>query len=797
MIGKKTIDLICTFSFRHPFLCILLSAVVSFPALVQLPRVHLDPDPLRLLPRNSHTALLTRQLKPRLGERSSFYIFFEGKHREQLIKAVGSTVQIISGNNKIESIEYTHPLHFYEKYRYLLVPSELLMRISDTLLHWESEINPFVTDLLEEDDAEESWGDRAKEHNIRIFLEHYGSLPQYHQNPQGTVMAMTVYPKIGLMDIPETKLLADELEFVIRKVSMETGTQGYLGGALKRWINGYDVILADVKRSGMVFITGLLLVLFLSFSSLKVIPVLIYPVALGLIWTFGLIPLLVGELNMITSFFLSISCGLGIDYSVYLVKRYQKELGCSSPSDALKRSFPVTGKSVFISALTTVSSFLLLGSSHFRGIAEFGIIGGLALLLIMTAVFLFLPSAIAIGQKLKIFPERKKISAHPRILSPPVTVLVLLVFTAGTYFGVNRIRFDENFSNLGPKILESEKIRELQNQVYPISIGEPALYIARDLPSLDGLLRRLNSEKTKNPHTTIGWMQSIRDFCPDNAETMRRKQWIDEIKEQLQGSWVERVKSEERKKWIDGIRDWMAPGHQAKIEDLPAELRKRLTANDRNHYIVAVYPDVNPLNGANALAFTKELTKLKISGEVQGPIGESPVIAELFDLIESESGKLALEAFAVILLIVMISFRSLRSAFLVLFPLCFSLGLTLGVMGLFGLKMNFFNIIVFPLLIGMGVDAGVHFFFFWQEVRYHPALSQRELFNPLTTATWSTIFGFAGLILARHPWLRSIGILSVIGLSMIWAVSLFVLPGFISLFRNRRFSRENEISSGE
>ena len=105
----------------------------------------------------------------------------------------------------------------------------------------------------------------------------------------------------------------------------------------------------------------------------------------------------------------------------------------------------------------------------------------------------------------------------------------------------------------------------------------------------------------------------------------------------------------------------------------------------------------------------------------------------------------------------------------------------IGIMGVAGLKVNFFNIVVFPALLGMGVDDGIHYFRQYRETRGDIGQTQRDLFGTLSLTTFSTVLGYAGLMLASHPGLFTIGLLATIGLVCIWFVSLFLFPAILRL----------------
>jgi hypothetical protein len=77
-------------------------------------------------------------------------------------------------------------------------------------------------------------------------------------------------------------------------------------------------------------------------------------------------------------------------------------------------------------------------------------------------------------------------------------------------------------------------------------------------------------------------------------------------------------------------------------------------------------------------------------------------------------------------------------------------------MGLWSIDINFYNLVVMPAVVGLGIDASIHL---WHARQFGglQATSKAALISALTTAG-----GFAGLLVSQHLGLRSIGLLGVV-----------------------------------
>jgi predicted RND superfamily exporter protein len=202
-------------------------------------------------------------------------------------------------------------------------------------------------------------------------------------------------------------------------------------------------------------------------------------------------------------------------------------------------------------------------------------------------------------------------------------------------------------------------------------------------------------------------------------------------------------------------------------------------------YLAGIYPNVPRGNGKNAMAFTREMYSIELPATVQGPVGEMPIFAEILWTVIDEGPWTLIFSFGGVFILIFIGVRSLVKTAYIIIPLVTGLILTLGIMAVTGIKFNFFNVVIFPALIGMGVDSGIHYYRRWRELAHDTKACQQELFMPLTICTVTTITGYSGMVFATHPGLRSIGVLACLGLVCTWITSLILFPGILEFSRKR------------
>jgi hypothetical protein len=137
---------------------------------------------------------------------------------------------------------------------------------------------------------------------------------------------------------------------------------------------------------------------------------------------------------------------------------------------------------------------------------------------------------------------------------------------------------------------------------------------------------------------------------------------------------------------------------------------------------------------------------------------------------------------AAILVLLLVWSRSVRSTLLSLLPLITSVGLLLGIMNWYLIHWNFTNFFALPILIGIGVDSGIHLVKAWQDK--NPQTFQRAG-KAVFLSSLTTIVGFGILATSDHLGVRSLGLVLFLGISFCLLASLVFLPAALKLFMKK------------
>jgi predicted RND superfamily exporter protein len=141
-----------------------------------------------------------------------------------------------------------------------------------------------------------------------------------------------------------------------------------------------------------------------------------------------------------------------------------------------------------------------------------------------------------------------------------------------------------------------------------------------------------------------------------------------------------------------------------------------------------------------------------------------------------------------------LDYRNLRDALLAMLPPVGGGLLMFGIMGLAGIDLNPANLIVLPLILGIGVDNGVHIVHNFREQRQGFRLSASTM-NAVVLTSLTTMVGFGSMMVAAHRGLYSVGVVLGVGIASCLFVSLMALPAILTLLGGPAAAAASEVRS--
>nr|MDA3971127.1 MMPL family transporter [Desulfobulbaceae bacterium] len=159
-------------------------------------------------------------------------------------------------------------------------------------------------------------------------------------------------------------------------------------------------------------------------------------------------------------------------------------------------------------------------------------------------------------------------------------------------------------------------------------------------------------------------------------------------------------------------------------------------------------------------------------------------LASLMDTAKGNMVRTVSLALFIVVTILLVFFRSPGNCFLALLPTLLGVIVTTGVMGWLGISFNLINFIILPILIGIGLDDGIHIIDRYRETgNIHTTITSTGRSILLTSLT--TCLGFGSLALAKYHVLANMGMLTIIGVSSCFFFSAVLLPSLLAVRKRR------------
>ncbi len=221
---------------------------------------------------------------------------------------------------------------------------------------------------------------------------------------------------------------------------------------------------------------------------------------------------------------------------------------------------------------------------------------------------------------------------------------------------------------------------------------------------------------------------------------------------------------------------------------IPEDIRARyVSKTGKDGFLVNILPRRNLYEREDQELF------LAAVNSVHPRVTGTPQMMLQMSLATMEEGKTAvIVAMLVILAILLIDFRRPLPALLAFLPLLSGMSIMLGMMYLLGQKLNYMNMIAFPVIIGIGVDDGIHFLHrYLQEGKGRMRQAATGVGRAMLMTSLTTMIGFGSLMLYLLRGMASMGLVLFVGVAACLLVTFTLLPALAKLFENRLFGNED------
>ena len=628
----------------------------------------------------------------------------------------------------------------------------------------------------------------------------------------------------------------------LRALIEELGLNGTLGVRARltgSFVLSYEEMEQLRRQAAMAGLASFLLVAFVLVAGLRsarLVLSALLTLVVGLVWTAGFAAAAIGHLNLISITFAVLFIGLSIDFAIHLCIRYQELLAAGlARAQALDGAARTIGGSLALCAATTAAGFYAFVPTDYAGVAELGLIAGTGMFIGLFANLTLLPALLALAG------PRSANARAPRLTGlrdlPVRHSRPVLAATAAIALGAALLLPDLHF-DANPLRLRDPSTESVQafNDLLADGVAFPwnLNVLAADLDAADDLAERLEALEVVDATITLS------DFVPDRqAEKLailedaaflllpslevdgalpppspqEKRAAIAELEASLgsleaealagrEGASLERLRAavsallvrlagrqdgeaaiaELESSLLGGLGDRLRAlraalrGRRIGLGDLPHALVSRMIAAD-GRARVEVFPR-DDLNDARAL----ERYVSAVREIASNAFGEGLAIIEAERAVVGALRQALLTAAVVIAVLLVAWWRSLAGAALVGIPLLLAAMLTAAASVVLESPLNFANVIVIPLLLGMGVDTGIHLVHRYRTTALPDGnLLRTPTARAVVVSSATTVASFGTLGFATHPGLASLGLLLTLGVGLLLICNLVVLPALIGL----------------
>ncbi len=600
-------------------------------------------------------------------------------------------------------------------------------------------------------------------------------------------------------------------------------------------------VTKGAKLAGWLSLFMVAIVLFTGLRSPKMVFATLATLITGLLWTAGFAAAAIGHLNMISVAFAVLFIGLGVDYSIHYCLRFNELLHYGLDAEtALQKTSQDTGRSLVLCAVTTSIGFFAFVPTDYSGVGELGLISGTGMFIGLFLNLTMLPALLAV---LKIRPWGKtppageteekvtalsSLAALPFRHSRPILLGAAIVGAASLAI-LPRITYDWNPLNLRDqscvsvstfkellacgdnspwslKIVEKpgagleEKIKKLRKLPEVDKVVDIESFVpgnqdekADIIEEMDFILGPVFLEKTAPPPDFAQKKAAISQFISvlKKERGTGRDEAVSRLEQSLERflGLLRSLPEAEARDRVETLEHALLASlpprlHDLRlslqaepfsISDIPPDIKARWVSR-QNHWRVEVFPWHNLNSRPAMIQFINAVRN--IAPDATG-----------YPVLIWEGGKVVSSAFkqafamsitAIFILLLALMPRKL-DAMMVMIPLLLAGVMTGAAMELAGISLNFANIIALPLILGIGVDNGIHMVHRFRTMsRARSGIFATSTTRGIIFSTLTTICSFGNLAVSPHEGMASMGKLLALGVGITLLCTMLLLPALFN-----------------
>lgn len=602
----------------------------------------------------------------------------------------------------------------------------------------------------------------------------------------------------AILQLPSSETLSNqELIDFLDDLSANVATQypeirlSYFGSAAVAVANARQIRLDIFLTIGLASVFLLLLIL-AYFRRLQIIFLVLLPGIFGAILSGGLLSLFNQSVSTIALATGSVLLGITIDYALHF-------LAHAKNTRSVKALYADLTTPVLICAITTASAFFSLMVLGTPALADLGLFAGFSVLFAAIGTLMFLPLLTA---KMNFNSDENKVSIVEKWFtkiaekawhrSKAVWIFIIGISVMSCFTWQN-YRFETDMLNLSfmpPHLAKAQtELNSIadysKNTVYMASRGrdiDSALEENRDVDSIlhqletDGLISSYFSfnalipspseRKAKLQEWNSFWDEVDRDQVIRNIDSTASAYGFNSAAFQEAFSLIEKRELDPKPEDLKAIVNLIGGGIL-------------LNNSDPNSVAVLSFAKVADSDKMAFLSALQQKESLLI-------LDQAHITTQLITQLRDQFSKLVNISMIVVFMFLLLSYGRIELAFLAFFPTALSWFWILGIMGVFNLSFNIINVIISTFIFGLGIDYSVFqlrgLLQGYASAKAYVASYRKSILLSLVT----TLLSIGVLIFAKHPSLKSIAALAIIGMGSVVVITFVIQPFLFNLLIGNR-----------
>ena len=646
----------------------------------------------------------------------------------------------------------------------------------------------------------------------------------------GKALLIRIHGRIDLRDMAHIRQAVFVMEEAISQARLavpEVPLEVYAGGGHFLAVESEQVIRADLITSLSLSMILVFLLMAWTFRSGVMAVIALPPLIVGMLSSIAIYGLLHSPITTLSLGSTAILIGLGVDFAIHLLLRMRSErTRTRSEEDAMVSAVGQTGPGLFFAAMTTIAAFLAFLVSSFPFLRDMGAMTAIGIFGVLITTLVLLPPLARFGSggsKNNLNVKAPRTLGIDSLVALSLRMPRTVVSTAGgvTILGILLLifqppGFEGDLRNIHARdsraLLAERRMEELfggtPEPLLLLIESESESALERDLRDAWPVLEELVGDGTLMAHASAAlllpdvkmesrWIKRFRSLSPNELEesivqSLVRAGFDPEslagaVKRIVVATHDQHPLTLARLRNDLGLSEWIDSFVRPDPDDPDRVLALATLFPARNLWSLDQRDEtLRKINSA--------LDRAGVRGDLAGLF---TVSSESAHLVATEFWKIGAVAFIVAACVVGLLFRGWIQTSLVLLPVILSCVWTAAIFKFLGYSVHFMNMAVIPMIVGIGIDDGIHILHRYRMLREksgknsaNSALSTvKESLSVTGTGialtSLTTMLAFGSLAISRNRGISSLGVLCLIGVGSSLLAAVTVLPVVLYWFEKR------------